>query len=314
MEAYELLLRGRYFREQGVEGVEKALDYLQKAIELDPEYAQAYGELADTYFYLTLNKFISQSEGINKILKYCNKAIEIDPTVPGIHLCLARYNFYFTWDWEVAITEYEKELELGSPSDMFHPLYQTYLHDNFVAAISEAKLILERDPLNIELLRQLAGIYLVARRNDEFRKVLNKILELNPLYSEAYRLFGEFYFYEGKYEKALTYFMKSADLSQGKGWAPSEIIITLAILGRREEAERLFSNYKEGGSSNVIFAFEIALIYYSFGDKDKVFQWLDRAYENREFWLVYLKGEPYWDPLRADPRFQKLLDRINFPK
>ncbi len=314
MEAYELLLRGRYFREQGVEGIEKALDCLQKAIELDPDYAQAYGELALTYFYLSVYKFIPWKEGFNKVLKLSNKSILLDPTGPEPHILLAYQNFWYTWSWEAAFSEYKEALELGSPSDMFHPYYQTFLYSNFEEAISEAKLIIERDPLNIELLRQLAEIYLMTRRYDESRAVLNKILELNPLFSEAYRYYGTSYFFEGKYKEALDYFKKAAELSQRKGYAPNEIIITLAMLGQKEEAIRMFSNLKEGDSSKVVFAFEIAKIYTYLGDTDKAFQWLDRAYENREYWMVSLKVLPYWDPLRSDQRFRELLDRMNFPK
>ncbi|MCK5468272.1 MAG: tetratricopeptide repeat protein, partial [Cyclobacteriaceae bacterium] len=314
VEAYELLLRGRYFRKQGVEGVEKALDCLQKAIELDPDYAQAYGELADTYFYLSVYKFMPWREGFNKVLELSNKAILLDPSWPGPYILLAYQNFWYIWGWEAALSEYKEALELGSPADMFHPYYQTLLYSNFEEAISEAKLIVERDPLNIELLRQLAEIYLMARRYDESREVLNKILELNPLFSEAYRYYGTSYFYEGKYKEALNYFKKAAEISQEKGYAPNEIIITLAMLGRREEATRMLSNIKERDSSNVVFAFEIAKIYTYLGEMDKAFQWLDRAYENREYWMVSLKVLPYWDPLRSDPRFQKLIDKMNFPK
>ena len=136
----------------------------------------------------------------------------------------------------------------------------------------------------------------------------------NPLYSEAYRYYGRSYFYECKYEKALTFFKKAADVQQGKGFATTDIITTLAMLGQREEAMQMFSNITEGDSSKVVFAFEIAKIYTYLGETDKAFQWLDRAYENREYWMVSLKILPYWDPLRSDPRFQKLLDRMNFPE
>ena len=86
------------------------------------------------------------------------------------------------------------------------------------------------------------------------------------------------------------------------------------MLGQKEEAKRLFLNLNEGDSSNVVFAFEKASIYYSFDEVEKVFQWLDRAYENREFFLVSLKVDPGWDSLRSDPRFQRLMKKMNFPE
>jgi adenylate cyclase len=314
MEAYELLLKGRFYREQGMEGIEKALSCFQKAIELDPEYAEAYGELATIYFSLSIYKFIPQKEGYNNVLELTNKAISLDPYLPGRHLALAGYNFLVMWDWDVAITEYEKELKLGSPPDIFYPLYQAYMYGNFEKAINEAKLIIEQDPLNIELLQGLVDIYLISERYDECRNVLNNIIELNPLYSEAYRYYGRSHFYEGEYEKALTYFKKAADAQHGKGFATTDIITTLAILGQLEEANRLFLILKEGISSKTVFAFEIAIIYSYLGNVDMAFEWLDRAYANKEFWMVSLKVSPYWEPLRSDPRFQKLLDKMNFPR
>jgi len=190
MEAYEMLLRGRYYREQGVVGFEKAKEFFQKAIDLDSEYAQAYGELASTYWYLILYKFVPQKEGFNKMLELSNKAMLLDPTLPGRHLALANYNFWITWNWEAALSEYKEALELGSTSEMFYPPYQTFLHGNFEEAINEAILIIEKDPLNIELLMNLTNIYILAGRYDESREILNKILELNPLFSEAHRQIG----------------------------------------------------------------------------------------------------------------------------
>jgi TolB-like protein/class 3 adenylate cyclase/Tfp pilus assembly protein PilF len=313
MEAYELLLQGRYYREQGVEGLEKARNCLEKAIELDPGFAYAYGELAGTWFLLSVYKFVPPEEGFSKVFEFGKKGVELDPNLPKRHLGLAHYYFWVEWNWDAALAEYQKEMALGSPPDIFHPQYLAFIEGNFDAALTEARAIIASDPLNIELLRTLAELYSLAGRLEEARAVLNKILELNPAYSEAYRLTGVTYLYEGNFDEALNYFEKAAGISPGKGYTSTNIIIALAASGQKEEARRLFSELMESDASKLLYAFEIANIYFILGETDKVFEWLNKAYDKREFWLVSLNVDPGWDPLRPDPRWQQLMDKMKFP-
>ncbi|NND05891.1 MAG: guanylate cyclase [Saprospiraceae bacterium] len=314
LEAYEMLLKGRYFRQQGVEGFDKAKECFQKAIDLDRDYAQAYGELAILYSLLCIHKFIPTEQGFNQMVALSNEALSLDPSIPNSHIGLASYYFWYAWDWENALIEYEKELELGAPTTMFYPEYLAYLYGDFEKAITEAKSIVASDPLNINLLRPFAKICSLAQRQDDARTILHKILELNPQDSEAHRLQGESHLYDGNIKQSLIEFRKAEEISQGKGFALTDMIIALVLSGEKKEAERLFTDLRKRYDSNTAFAFEIGYIYHCFGENDKLFEWLERAYENQEFWLVSLKVDPAWDDVREDPRFQQLYNKMNFPK
>jgi adenylate cyclase len=314
LEAYEMFLKGRYFREQGIEGLERARSYFEHAIDLDPSYAAAYGELAGTYFLMSVFKILPPEEGFRKVPELGRKAIELDPTLPGRHMGLAIYYFWVAWDWEAAISEYEKEMALGSPPSIFHPMYQTFLYGNFDAAIEEARAIGARDPLNTELMRDLTVIYTMARQYSEARATARAITDLTPNHSEAYRLIGGTYLYEAQYDSAMYYFKRADEMSAGQGYASTDIIITHAVMGQLAEARRLFNEIKEGDALGNLFNFEIANIYYALDDHDAMYKYLNRSFDKKEFWLISIKVDPGLDPLRDDPRFQRLVDKMDFPE
>jgi serine/threonine protein kinase/Tfp pilus assembly protein PilF len=313
-EAYKLYLKGQYQHEKfTTEALEKAIEYFQKAIEIDPNYAQAYAMMADCYVGLGWSGELTLKEASSRVTALIKKALEIDDTNSEAHYALAQKKFYLDWDWVGGVREIKRAIELNPSFVSAHFEYAWYLMamGRFEEAIAEAKYTLQLDPISYMPANTLAYVYYCARQYDLAIAQYRQFAELEPNDPRPYRHLANVYAQMGRYEDAVRARQKAMTLS---GARPEEV----EALGRAysesgpkgywmSRLERLKGQYDRYPATT-------ARYYAQLGDKDQAFAWLEKAYEKHDSPMFRLKVQPWWDPLRSDPRFQDLLRRMNFPE
>ena len=317
MRAYELVLQGRFFLDKFVEGFEKALECFNEAVELDPNYADAYSELARLHFLFTMFLFSKPHEGFERAKYYAQKALSLNNGLGGAHYVLGQVYFWYKWDWEMAKKEYQ--IAEHSPVSYYFngiiidPWYPALLYGDFDTAVQSMYKMIDRDPLSFNHQLQLAYFLTFGKRPEQAKLVLDNILATIPSFSEAGRLLAINYFFEGDYENAELYARKSAADAHGKGWSQNFLIIVLAKRGKQEEARQIWAEWEKNPYPCEIPSTGLSLIHTYLDDFDKAFACLEDGFNSHDFWMVALKHDPEFDPLRADPRFEKILERMNFP-
>ncbi|MBC8045309.1 MAG: hypothetical protein H7Y00_00790 [Fimbriimonadaceae bacterium] len=316
MEAYELLLKGRFYVEKYVEGFEKALACFTRAIEIDPGYGEAYTELAKLHFLFTMNLFFTPREGFERAKFYAEKALSLNSELGGAHYVLGQINFWYYWDMEKAKKEYElaehSKVSFYFTGVVLDPWYHAFGYGDYDAALKSIYKILETDPLSFFAMLHLGYFYTFGKMPNEAREVLNKILAAVPGFSEAERLIAYNYFFENDIENALLHARKAAAMSQGIGWAQNTLIIALARHGDHAEARELLAAYESQKGPLCISPIGIALVHTYLGDFDTAFQYLEKAIDYHDIWIMSLKYNPEYDLLRKDERFEKILQKVGF--
>ena len=320
-EAYQLYLKGRYLANQSTaEGLKKSLEYFQQAIDKDPSYAMAYVGLADSYNWLGggLN-YVSPSETLPKAKAAAMKALELDPMLGEAHAALAYAEWFYDWDWPTAEREFKAAIELNPNSAVSHHRYSECLltRIRFEEGISELKRAQELDPISTQTLGGIGHAYLVMRRFDESIPHFQKTLDLYPNAAFIRAQLAWSYAMKGMYAQALAEYDRIAEpdkavaaenqlVADGLGWV-------YAVAGRRADALKIAKEVEELSSHSYVDFYQLATIYAGLGEKDEAFRMLEKGYEERSVGMLYLAIDPFWDPIRSDPRYADLLRRIGLP-
>jgi TolB-like protein/DNA-binding winged helix-turn-helix (wHTH) protein/Flp pilus assembly protein TadD len=318
-ETHENYLKGRfYFNQRTSDGMNKSIVYFKRAITRDPKYALAYSGLADAYALQGFRGGFPSKDALLRAKATAVKAIELDDTLAEPHTSLAFIAETYEWDWAKAEREYKLALELSPNDARAHNWYAGYLMyvGRFEDGISEAKLARDLDPLSLPVNNALAGRLLVAGRVDDALKQVQKTLDLDSYFAPAHQTLGWAYLNLGKQPEAIQEFQKALQLS---GADDQDLMVDLgfayATTGNRDEARKILGKLKALHQRGLLPSGSIGILYGSLGELDEAFAWLDRAYEERDPELVYLKvpGRRY-QPLRHDPRFQTLVRRVGLPE
>jgi len=316
-EAHEDYLKGRYyFNQRTPDALNKSIAYFRQAIAKDSSYASAYSGMADSYALLGFRGGLPSKDTLFQAKAAAQKAIELDGTLAEPHASLAFIAETHEWDWATAEQEYQRALELNPGDARAHHWYAGYLMyvGRFEEGIAEAKRARELDPLSLPINNALAGRLLVAGRVDEALEQLQKTLEMNAHFAPAHQTLGWVYLNKGKHEEAVREFQQALQLS---GADDTYIMVDLgyayAAVGNREEASRILANVKKQHERGLAPSGSIAILYGALGELNEAFVWLEKAYEDRDPELTYLKVGRRFEPLRHDPRFGKLLVRMGLP-
>jgi serine/threonine protein kinase/tetratricopeptide (TPR) repeat protein len=320
-EAYQLYMKGRYVANQSTaDGLNKSIEYFQKAIDKDPGYAMAYVGLADSYNTLGggLN-YVSPRETIPKAKAAAMKALELDNTVGEAHAALGFAEWFYDWDWPSAEREFRAAIELNPNSAVSHFRYSECLltRTQFDEGISEIKRAEELDPVSTETMGGLGHAYLVMQRYDESIPHFQKALDLYPSAAFIRAQLAWAYAMKGMYPQALAEYDKIAEpdkavaaenqlVADGLGWV-------YAVSGRRADALKIAKEVEELSSHAYVDFYQVATIYAGLGEKDKAFQRLEKGYEERSAGMLYLAIDPFWNRMRSDHRYADLLRRIGLP-
>jgi TolB-like protein/tetratricopeptide (TPR) repeat protein len=314
-EAYQLYLRGRFFwNKRTADGVKKSLDFFQQAIQSDPNYALAYAGLADSYILAGSYGYsiLPPREAMPRARASAEKALAINNALAEAHTSLAYIHLTYDWDWAAAEEEFKTAISLNPGYDTAHHWYSHELTalGRTQESLIEAKRALELSPTDTVMNEHMGWHYLMAR--DYANAIPNCLhaLELDPDFLLAHRVLAQAYLYQQHYAEALEEFQKGVELSHGDPVAQAYLARAEAAAGQREVAARSLKQLVELSNKIYVSPLEIAAVYAALGDKDQAFRWLDKAYGERTSSLIYLRVDRAYDPLRGEPRFTDLLQRM----
>jgi TolB-like protein/Tfp pilus assembly protein PilF len=308
-EAQELYLQGKQALDTG--DPRSGIGYFQKAIDKDPNYAQAYGALADSYGWMGQAGWMPYSEAFPKEKAAAVKAIALDEALPEGHVQLAHAAINLDWDWATEEREFKRALELNPNSAPVRWAYSGYLEQigRIPEAISEMQVALQLDPVSSRAFHNSAFVYYYARQYDQ---ALLQIQHASALQHDPGLLIfvlAVIYVEKGMYEEAIQQFQKL----DGQPHALGHMGNAYARMGREAEAREMISELQKHVQNTGIGRYETALVYAGLGEKDEAFAWLEKSFAARDKGLTYLKIDPCLDPLRSDSRFQDLVRRVGLP-
>ncbi|MCK4829411.1 tetratricopeptide repeat protein, partial [bacterium] len=307
LEAYDLYLKGRYFwNKRTEEGTKNSIEYCKQAIERDPAYALAYAGLADSYISFGAWRFLSSKEAYSEAKKAAIKALEIDDLLAEAHNALAYIKFAYDWEWLNAEKRFKRALALSPNYATAHQWYSEYLFSmgRFDEALIEIRRAQELDPLSLMINAAVGDYFSLIGKHDKAIEQYKKTLEMDPNFRPAHAYLAHAYWDKGMYEEALKEY-KLLNSLWGMG-------ATYAKMGKTAEAKKVLNELMERSKHMFVSRYSLARIYFALGDNDQGFAWLERAYEDREHGLCWLKVRySLNDSVRSDPRFQALLKKMD---
>ena len=316
-QAYESFLKGRYFwNKRTADSLKVALAYFRQAIDEDPNYAQAYSGLADTYALLGDWQYavMTPKEALPKAKAVATKALELDSTLGEAHNSLAFCLDGFDWDFDSAGKEFRQAIELNPGYATAHHWYAWHLSllGRYNEAIPEMRRAESLDPLSLIINADLAELLVLAHSYDESIEQSRKTIEMDPNFAFAHIQLAQAYLAKHRNEEAVAELEKAVQLSAGSPASKANLARAYVAVGKRSEAQKLLSDLKKRSSPSSSYAAEISVIYAALGDADQAMHWLEKGYEERFNPGVLLR--PGFDPLRSDPRFEDLVRRIGLPR
>jgi eukaryotic-like serine/threonine-protein kinase len=314
-EVHELYLQGRFFANQFTEeGLTKGIEYFQRALSRNPNYADAYSGVAFGYTQLA-SYYRSPKETMPRAREAALKALELDPSLAEPHIWLGMIHLYFDWDWPAAETELKRALELNPSSADAHLLYEDLLSalGREKEAAVEAERSLELDPLSVRMLVEAQFSYLLAGQYEKTVAIGKKLSEIEPTIALGHVYTGLAYSQQKQIQPALKELELAVQLEPTNVTAQGFLAHVRALAGDREGAHRILEELKNRKSKRYTCAFEIAMAYSTLGENDEAFRWLEEGVKDRADCMIWMKSEPWMKPLQSDPRFQGVAAKVGLP-
>ncbi len=310
--AYELYLKGRYFKNKGwIVHVEKGIEYFTQAIEADPNYALAHAGLADAYLWLERGSARPSGEVVQKAGTAALQAAALDESLAETHALLAMVKTY-DWDWAGAEQEFQRALALNPNDSQARHWYGVYLcamgrFEESLAALRRAQ---QLDPLSLEISMDIGRSFYQARQYDQAIQQYRQTLEQEASFPYLRYFLSHAYRQKAMHQEALAIVQEEIARGGKHPVLTADLGTTYAILGQKEEALKMLEKVREVATQRYVSPLFMAEFYVGLGDKDQAFAWLEKASEERHFRLIFLNVEPMYDSLRSDARFQNLRRRM----
>lgn len=317
--AYEAYLKARYqLNKYTAECWHSAIRYFEKAMVEDPDYALAYAGIALCRNILWYYSLLPPHEIVPRWKAAVDRALEIDGGLSEARLSLANIYFLYDWRWDDAEREYRKAIALNPNSADAHQSYALFLtaRERIDEAISEARKAIELDPLSLLINLHVGWVFWNGSREDDALEQVRRLIEIEPGFNGAYWLLGSVHLAKGLHEEAIEAYEKSLTLG-GNQIVLADLGATYGIFGRRDDALRVLGDLLEMRKKQHVAAISIARVYSGLGETDLAFEWLEKAYEERNGEMVFLRraasvgtGDAIGESTRNDPRFTELLRRM----
>ena len=313
LEAYQLYLTGRYHHARLIPPeVRKSIEFFQKAIDLDPNYALAYFGLAEANRSLAITSDVPSKDCLPRAKEAAMKAIELDDFLAEAHASLSFTLIWYDWDWGGGEREARRAVALNPNSGIAHYAYAHVLSDlgRHNEAIIEGARATELEPVFL-LFNAIDGMFLHhARRDSEASAQLQRTLEIDPTFWITHLILGKVLITQRRYPEAIAEFSKARELSHGNSDTIASIGYIAALTGDVAKARAVLEEMKVLSNQHYVPPTTVALIYNGLGEQNEALSYLEKAYEERDVRLTLLKVDPNWDSFRPNPRFIALLKRI----
>ncbi len=312
-EAYQAYLRGRYlWNKRTVDSLQKALQYFQQAIRLDPNYALAYVGLADNYTLLSFFTIDAPKDTFPKAKEAAEKALAIDSTLAEAYTALGQVKAYYEWDWLGAESEFQKGIALNPNYPLLH--HWRSLNLMAMGRLEEARAAmlraLELDPMLLTPNVNLGRIDYYEGRYDKAVEQYKRAGELDDNFSRTHLRLGMAYAQQRRYQEALAEYHKTREISGETPQVEAQIARVLALSGKQSEARAALAELEKHSTGQYVPPYDIALVYCGLNETDEAFKWLEKAYADHSTEMIYFKVDPMLEPLRSDPRYQVILRRM----
>ena len=310
-QAYEACLQGDFFRDKMTPvDLEKSIGFFTRAIELDPAYAQAFGGLSRSYFYMGLFGMGIPTEIFPEARASAARALELDETIASAHNALAAIHIFYDWDWGAAEAESRRAVELCPGESVTHAHFADYLsiRGRHSEAIAEYGRALDLDPISRVYLGHFGLILYRARRYDESIAQCQKALEIDPDYVNGLWFLALSLEQKGDLSGAIAKLEKAVSLSEGPHYR-ALLGRAYALAGDSTRAIDILEELRLLSKTRYVSPFDIAVVQLGLGDRTSGFQHLEESYQQRVFRIIELTM-PMFDGLRSDPRWQDLVRRV----
>ncbi len=317
-EAYDLYLKGQFFFWKFTkEDYLKSREYFHQAIEKDPKFAEAWVFYGDSFAALGFEGYAPSTETLPPAKEATKRALTLDPASSHVHLAMGGI-YLNEWNWSRAEAEMKKAIELDPNRAENHRIYSQYFRSiaKWNEAIEEAKKARELDPLSVVNARSLGIAYFWGGQYDLAIEQYQEALELDVNRATIHDSLADVYQKKGMFKEAIEEKQRLLTLT-GDEDSATELLENYHKYGY-EQAKRILTEqyleaYQEAAKEQYVPALAFAVFYTDLSQKDKAFEWLEKAYREHESWLFFLKTDPQFESLRSDPRFADLVKRIGIP-
>jgi tetratricopeptide (TPR) repeat protein len=309
-EAQDYFLRG--LLQLDADDCNAAVDFFNKAIDKNPNYAQAHAALAICFGRMGESGRMAYREAFTRQRAEATRAIELDDSLPEAHAELANAAMTLDWDWATAAAEFHRALELNPNAAPIHEKYAFYLvrTGHLPEALAEVERGVDLDPVTWPSFHSEGFILYFSRQYDQALSLILRVRALDIKPPDWSFLLGDVYAEKGRYADAIAEFIKSGNGPDSLGHLGN----AYARAGQPAAAQKTIAQLEQDVEKNGVGRYEIALVYAGMGKKQEAFKWLEDAYQAHDVGLLYLRIDPCLDPLRADPRFDDLVRRVGLAR
>jgi serine/threonine-protein kinase len=309
-EAYQWYLKGRwYWNKFTKDDKQNAINSFQEAIKLDPRYALAYSGLADVYVN---DSTVPLRESYRKAKAAAEQALALDASLGEAHATLGFMKTHYDIDWPGAETEFKKAIELNPNYATAHYYYAILftVRGDFEKSLQEFEKARVLDPLSPLINSEIGAVYFFQRDYDRCIEYSNRMARQFPEFALPHVNLAWAYTEKKMYREAIAEYLQARTLSKGHSYVEATLAYTYAISGNKAEARKILKNLEQRATHENVSAMRFAVVHLGLGERDQMFQWLERAKQQLDVFLIYLRINPFFDTVRNDPKFQDFIQQL----
>jgi adenylate cyclase len=315
--AFDLYLKGRaHWNVRTPSDLKKGIELFEQAIAIDSSYAAAYSGLADCYNALGYGSHLSPKQTFRKAKVAAMKAWQLDSTLAEPHASLGFFNFYYGWDWEAAEQEFRTSIALNPNYALAYNWYAYYLTamQRYDEAIAILKKAIELDPLSEPIHSDIGFSIYYSGNYEQAVEKLQACVRTNPRFGPAHLWLGRSYQEQGNYVQAIYEYKAALDLNNDWPVALAALGHVYGVSGDKKNAHHILNTLRRLSAKKFVTAYGMALVYAGLDEKEQAFNWLNKAYEERSNWLVWLKTDPRFNSLRSEGKFAEMVNKVGLPQ
>ena len=316
LDAYRAYIGGEYFlNKRGKNDLLKSVDEFRRALDADPTSAAAYAGLASAYAQIGYFNYLAPNEAFPKAKAAATRALELDPGSAEAHASLGYIHMYYDWDFARAESEFRKAIAQNPSLAIAHHDYAVYLAAMLRPVEAEREMATAHviDPLSVLVATDMGFVLYYDRSYARAASALRDAITMNPNASGAHFWLGRVYQAEKRdADAAAEYRAGGPGISQ---WPPAlgGLGHMYGILGEKAKARNVLNELALMSKTQYVTPYAATLVDLGLSQKEQTLAMLERCFDERANWLVWLLKDPRWDTMRSDPRFQEIVKRVGFP-